>query len=156
MTNLGSAGQPNNTLQFVDIWQYGNKLDDKGIPPLAPGQSANFSYMWQRSAEAARGSTDPELPDPHGTRLGLQSGQRHLQPDALNTKHFGEAVEQTAFADDADDAVFDRFVCGDLAGHDGANARAGLDHAVGAGKRRRRGFDPAVVHARAHDDVAEP
>ncbi len=57
VTNLGSSGQPNNTLQFVDIWQYGNKLDDKGIPPLAPGQSASFSYMWQRSAEAARGST---------------------------------------------------------------------------------------------------
>lgn len=57
VTNLGSSGQPNNTLQFVDIWQYGNKLDDKGIPPLAPGQSASFSYMWQRSAEAARGTT---------------------------------------------------------------------------------------------------
>jgi len=57
VTNLGSAGQPSNTLQFVDIWQYGNKLDDKGIPPLAPGQSASFSYTWQRSAEAARGST---------------------------------------------------------------------------------------------------
>ncbi len=57
VTNLGSAGQPNNTLQFVEIWQYGNKLDDKGIPPLAPGHSASFSYMWQRSAEAARGTT---------------------------------------------------------------------------------------------------
>ncbi len=57
VTNLGSSGQPNNTLQFVDIWQYGIKLDDKGIPPLAPGQSATFSYMWQRSAEAARGTT---------------------------------------------------------------------------------------------------
>ena len=57
VTNLGSAGQPNNTLQFVDIWQYGNKLDDKSIPPLAPGQSSSFSYVWQRSAEAPRGST---------------------------------------------------------------------------------------------------
>lgn len=57
VTNLGGAGQPSNTLQFVDIWQYGIKLDDKGIPPLGPGQSASFSYVWQRSVEAARGTT---------------------------------------------------------------------------------------------------
>ncbi len=57
VTNLGSAGQPSNTLQFVDIRQYGIKLDDKGIPPLAPGQSASFSYTWQRNVEAARGTT---------------------------------------------------------------------------------------------------
>jgi hypothetical protein len=57
VTNLGSAGQPANTLQFVDIWQYAVKLDDKGIPPLAPGQSATFSYMWQRSTDAASGTT---------------------------------------------------------------------------------------------------
>jgi hypothetical protein len=57
VTNLGSSGQPSHTLQFVDIWQYGIKLDDKGIPPLAPGQSASFSYMWQRNVESARGST---------------------------------------------------------------------------------------------------
>ncbi len=57
VTNLGSAGQPSNTLQFVDIWQYGNKLDDKAIPPLAAGASANFSYVWQRSTDAASGTT---------------------------------------------------------------------------------------------------
>ena len=57
VTNLGSMGQPSNTLQFVDIWQYGQKLDDRGIPPLAPGQSYTFGYDWQRSSEAANGTT---------------------------------------------------------------------------------------------------
>lgn len=57
VTNMGSAGQPSNTLQFVDIWQYQVKLDDKSIPPLAPGQSASFSYNWQRSTDAASGTT---------------------------------------------------------------------------------------------------
>jgi len=68
VTNLGSAGQPNNTLQFVDIWQYGNKLDDKAIPPLAPGQSANFAYTWQRSTDAASGTTTLNF------RLRMQQG----------------------------------------------------------------------------------
>ena len=57
VTNLGSMGQPSNTLQFVDIWQYGQKLDDRGIPPLAPGRSYTFGYDWQRSSEAANGTT---------------------------------------------------------------------------------------------------
>jgi hypothetical protein len=57
VANLGSQSQPSNTLQFVDIWQYGIKLDDKGIRPLAPLQSTTFAYTWQRSVEAARGTT---------------------------------------------------------------------------------------------------
>jgi hypothetical protein len=57
VTNLGTQSQPSNTLQFVDIWQYGNRLDDRGIPALAAGQSYNFGYVWQRNPEAARGST---------------------------------------------------------------------------------------------------
>jgi hypothetical protein len=56
VTNWGS-GQPSNTLQFVDIYQYGVKLDDKGIAPLAHGQSATFSYTWVRNPEAAKAST---------------------------------------------------------------------------------------------------
>ncbi|MBV8724407.1 MAG: hypothetical protein JO078_08305 [Candidatus Eremiobacteraeota bacterium] len=59
--NLGSQGQPSNTLQFVDIYQYGNKLDSKGIPPLAAGQSYRFNYQWQRNVEARRGSTPLEF-----------------------------------------------------------------------------------------------
>jgi subtilase family serine protease len=57
VVNFGSQTQPSNTLQFVDIWQYGNRLDDKAIRPLAPGQSATFSYLWQRSVDAARGTS---------------------------------------------------------------------------------------------------
>jgi hypothetical protein len=57
VTNLGAAAQPSNTLQSVDITQYGVHLDRKGIPPLAPGQSYTFPYVWQRSGEAARGTT---------------------------------------------------------------------------------------------------
>jgi hypothetical protein len=55
--NLGTQSEPSNTLQFVDIWQYGDRLDSRGIPPLAAGQSYTFSYVWQRNPEAARGST---------------------------------------------------------------------------------------------------
>jgi hypothetical protein len=55
--NLGSSGQPENTLQFVDIYQYGSRIDNRGIPPLAAGQSHAFTYTWLRNPEAAKGST---------------------------------------------------------------------------------------------------
>lgn len=57
VTNIGSAAQAKNTLQFVDIFQYGQKLDAKGIPPLNPGQSYTFSYMWPRASDAGTGTT---------------------------------------------------------------------------------------------------
>lgn len=57
VVNFGSQTQPTNTLQFVEIWQYGVRLDSKGIRPLAPLQSATFSYEWLRSTEAARGTS---------------------------------------------------------------------------------------------------
>jgi subtilase family serine protease len=57
VANFGSQTQPSNTLQFVDIWQYGVRLDAKSIRPLAPGQSATFSYLWRRSTDAARGTS---------------------------------------------------------------------------------------------------
>lgn len=57
VTNIGSAAQPSNTLQFVDIYQDGQKLDAKGIPPLTAGQSYTFSYMWPRAADAGTGTT---------------------------------------------------------------------------------------------------
>ncbi len=57
VTNIGSAAQATNTLQFVDIYQYGQKLDAKGIPPLNPGQSYTFSYMWPRASDAGTGTT---------------------------------------------------------------------------------------------------
>ena len=55
--NLGSQGQPANTLQFVDIFVDTVKRDDRGIPPLAPGKSYVFGYDWTRSADAGRGTT---------------------------------------------------------------------------------------------------
>jgi len=57
VTNVGSSAQSSNTLQFVDIWQYGVKLDARGIPPLGLGSSAHFSYAWQRAIDAAPGTT---------------------------------------------------------------------------------------------------
>lgn len=50
--------QASNTLQFVDLYQYGVKLDSKGIPPLGHLQSSTFSFTWQRNPEADRWSTD--------------------------------------------------------------------------------------------------
>lgn len=57
VTNLGSHGQPSNTLQFVDIYIDRMKRDDRGIPPLASGQSYTFGYTWLRATDAGKGST---------------------------------------------------------------------------------------------------
>lgn len=57
VTNLGSQGQPSNTLQFVDVYSDGVKRDERGIPPLAPGQSYKFGFDWPRSTDAGAGTT---------------------------------------------------------------------------------------------------
>jgi subtilase family serine protease len=57
VTNLGGQKQASNVLQFVDIYQNGTRLEDRGIPPLAPGQSYTFSYVWQRAADAGNNTT---------------------------------------------------------------------------------------------------
>lgn len=57
VTNLGSAGQRANLLQSVDVYQDGDKVDQKGIPPLGPGQSKTVTYTFKRSDEARRKST---------------------------------------------------------------------------------------------------
>jgi hypothetical protein len=57
VTNLGGGGQASNTLQFVDIYVDGQKHNDRGIPPLAPGQSYTFGFDWSRSSDAGPGST---------------------------------------------------------------------------------------------------
>jgi len=54
VTNLGNQAQPGNVLQFVDVNQYGGRLDDRGVPPLAPGQSYTVSYVWPRSTDAGK------------------------------------------------------------------------------------------------------
>jgi hypothetical protein len=55
--NIGSQGQPSNTLQFVDVMSVGQKLNDRGIPPLAPGQSYTFTYDSQRATQAGKGTS---------------------------------------------------------------------------------------------------
>ena len=57
VTNLGSRGQPSNTLQFVDVYVDQVRHDDRGIPPLAPGQSYTFGFDWSRSSDAGSGTT---------------------------------------------------------------------------------------------------
>jgi CARDB len=57
VTNRGSDAQAGNVLQFVDVMQYGDRLDDRGVPPLAPGQSYTISYVWKRAVDAGKGTT---------------------------------------------------------------------------------------------------
>lgn len=57
LVNLGTRAQNSNILASVDISQYGNKLDMKGIQPLAPGQSYSFTWTWQRSSDAGKGTS---------------------------------------------------------------------------------------------------
>jgi hypothetical protein len=61
--NLGSAGQASNTLQFVDIYEGASRdrLNDRGIPPLQPGQSHMFGYVWNRALDAGQNTTTLEF-----------------------------------------------------------------------------------------------
>jgi hypothetical protein len=58
VANRGTAGQASNVLQSVDVFQNGNKINSKGIPPLAVGQVYHFTTTFQRSAAASDGTTD--------------------------------------------------------------------------------------------------
>lgn len=57
VVNRGGQAQASNVLQFVDIFQNGQRLDSKSIPPLAEGQSFTFTYVALRSTEAGKGTT---------------------------------------------------------------------------------------------------
>ena len=57
VTNLGTQGQASSTLQFVDIYVDTQKRNDRGIPPLASGQSYTFGFDWTRSSDAGAGTT---------------------------------------------------------------------------------------------------
>ncbi|HYL28048.1 MAG TPA: hypothetical protein VEW74_09455 [Candidatus Nitrosotalea sp.] len=54
VTNLGNTPQSGNVLQFIDVVQYDGRLDDRGIPPLGPGESYTVTYVWPRSADAGK------------------------------------------------------------------------------------------------------
>lgn len=49
VTNQGGAAQPGNTLQSIAVYQDGDKVDQKGLPPLRAGQSATVTYAFDRS-----------------------------------------------------------------------------------------------------------
>jgi len=55
--NLGTASQPSNTLQFVDIYDGAERVDARTIPPLTASGSFTFSYNWPRAVDAGAGST---------------------------------------------------------------------------------------------------
>jgi subtilase family serine protease len=57
VTNRGDQAQTGNVLQFVDVNQYGDRLDDRGVPPLAVGQSYTISYVWKRAVDAGKWTT---------------------------------------------------------------------------------------------------
>jgi hypothetical protein len=57
VTNHGGQGQAANVLQFVDVTQYGGRLDDRGVPPLAAGQSYTITYVWRRAVDAGKWTT---------------------------------------------------------------------------------------------------
>ena len=58
VTNVGSQSQSGNTLQSVDVMQNDVKVDQKGVIPLHAGQTTTVTYQFERSAEAAPGSTN--------------------------------------------------------------------------------------------------
>ena len=57
ITNTGREAQAVDTLQFIDIFQLSDKLDAKGVPPLAPGQTYTVAYDVMRSPDAGNGTT---------------------------------------------------------------------------------------------------
>ena len=59
--NLGTAGQRANVLQSVVITLDGIKNGEKGIPPLASGQSYTFTYIVLRASDAAANTTKVDL-----------------------------------------------------------------------------------------------
>jgi CARDB len=61
LTNLGTVAQYSNVLASVNISMYGEKLDQRGVKPLAPGESTTVTWSWQRSSEAAKGTSTIDL-----------------------------------------------------------------------------------------------
>lgn len=57
VVNRGGADQASDVLQFVDVYQNGQRLDAKSIPPLAAGQSFTFTYVSLRSVQAGKDTT---------------------------------------------------------------------------------------------------
>ena len=85
VANQGSAAQPGTTLQSIEVLQDGQKVDQKGVPPLHPGQAAVVTYAFDRSRLAREGSTDLDfrLVEHDGVRrtsaCALPTGGKHLR-----------------------------------------------------------------------------
>ena len=66
--NTGGA-EPASLLQSVQVFQNGDKVDQKGTPPLAAGGRATVHYRLTRSSDARPGTTHLRfsivLHDPH-------------------------------------------------------------------------------------------
>ena len=57
VSNLSDVKQASNVLQSVAVYQDGNKVDNKGVKPLAAHQLQTVTYTFDRSAQAAPGTT---------------------------------------------------------------------------------------------------
>jgi hypothetical protein len=57
VTNVGGQRQASNVIQTIQIFDGAQQVDAKGIPPLSPGQSYQFTYVWPRAADAGNGTT---------------------------------------------------------------------------------------------------
>ncbi len=57
VSNSSDVKQASNVLQSVAVYQDGNKVDNKGVKPLAAHQSTTVTYTFDRSAQAAPGTT---------------------------------------------------------------------------------------------------
>jgi|SRR5579871_3236945 len=57
ISNVGGQSQSPDVLQFIDVSQYGIRLDASGIPPLAVGAQHKFSYIFVRSRDAGPNTT---------------------------------------------------------------------------------------------------
>lgn len=78
--NLGTANQPSNTLQFVDIYDAAQKVDAKTIPPLTAGGTFHFTYNWNRALDAGAGSTKFifKIRMVHGTNCNPSNGGAYV------------------------------------------------------------------------------
>ena len=74
--NMGTANQPSNTLQFVDIYDGAQRVDAKTIPPLTSSGSFTFTYNWNRASDAGAGTTTFEfkIRMVHGTNCNPSNG----------------------------------------------------------------------------------